>query len=331
MTTHPFDGTGGTSGEWWQSVAGTNNDLVAASATALMAGHWHFYQPSRPDPASDTLELVQGTGGGGFEGATQDNFHGFSLITVDGPTVSAQFYGDADGAAGGWQFDDLLDEYIITQPGGPPTGELARYAFDLNAPTVDSSLSSLSKHHALNLTGAAVVANESQRPNVLQLGGGFADAKAIGEANLAVVGDLTLSLFAKASQPLDAAVDNVLLAFGDADGFANGAAANNEAANFAYQLSYAEDGRLRLAWEYDVQSLEEVFSSTAVPDPDEWHQIEVRRDADSQTVAFFVDGAPLGAPVPFDRNATGAGSGSLYLGRAAWWREQLPPAGLTRS
>ena len=314
VTTQPSDALGGVAGEWWQSVAGRNEEFDLPAATALMSGHWHFYQPSRPDPLSDTLELIHGTGGGSLEGAPQHAIHGFSVITIDGSNVTAKFYGDADGATGGWSFDDLLDEYVITGAGGVPKGELTRYEFNDADPTVDNSLSPVSKGHGLNFNGSVTAFDETERPDVALFTGGFIDAKATGEGNLAVVGDLTLSLKAKAVTPLSPGIDNMLLAFGDADDSLDFATTQMEAANYAYQLSYMQDGRLRLAWEYGVQVQEEVFSTSPIASPEQWQDIEVRRDADSQTVAFLVNGVQLGAPVPFDNNATGAGAGSLYIG-----------------
>ncbi len=313
VTTQPSDALGGVNGDWWKTVSGQNPDLNIPAATALMSGHWHMYQPSRPDPLSDTLEFIHGTGGGSLEGAPQHAIHGFSLITVDGLNVTSQFYGDADGASGGWQFDDLLDEFVITSATGAPKGELAFYEFLPRAGNLDSSTSPASKQHQLNFTGATTTEDHPERQDVLRLTGGFADAKATGESNLGVVGDLTISLHAKPIS-LGSGIDNMLVAFGDADDSLDFATTQMEAANYAYQLSYMDDGRLRLAWEYDVQILEEVFSSVPVANPTDWHQIEVQRDADNQTVAFYVDGQLLGAPVPFDNNATGAGAGSFYLG-----------------
>ena len=172
VTTQPSDALGGVAGEWWQSVAGTNADFDTPAATALLSGHWHMYQPSRPDPHSDTLEFIHGTGGGGLEGAPQHGIHGFSLITIDGPTVTSKFYGDANGATGGWQFDDLLDDFVITQATGVPKGELAFYPFNVGIAQQDLSTSEASKHHALNFNGNATSLDHSEREDVLQLYGG---------------------------------------------------------------------------------------------------------------------------------------------------------------
>ena len=314
ITTQPSDSTGGIEGEWWRSVAGRNEELDAPAAVALMSGHWHFYQPSRPDPLSDTLELVHGTGGGHLEGAPQHAIHGFSLITIDGPTVTAQFYGDANGSAGGFQFDDLLDEYVITQAGGAPKGELAFYQFEPGSATQDSSTSLLSKNHQLNFNGFASTFNDPQRGSVLELNGGFVDAKDTGEANLAIVSDLSIKVSAKSTAPLQGGVDNMLLAFGDADDSLDSATLAMEAANYAYQLSYTEEGRLRFAWEHDVQQLTETLSTEPILDHHRWHDIEVRRDVHTKSVEFLVDGQRLGEIVRYINSPTGSGAGSLYIG-----------------
>ena len=342
ITSSPFDNLGhngnppgGTAGEWWKSIAGTNRDLDSIAAAALFTGHMHMYQPSRPDPHSDTSEVIIGTGGGNSEGVRHRRVFGFMEVTVQGPNVSTRFYGDANGRdrLGRYRFTDILDEYIIAADGGLPQGELALYQFTRHKKQEDSSKSILSKGHELNFHGGAKVVRDRQRGDVLELtGNGFVDAKALGDNNLSVLRDLTIELAAKA-RSLDqdqSTINNVLVAFGDADaalttgGGVNTQHPNDEMGNYAYILSYAADGHLRLAWEYfDDPTIKAkpqmvtVRSTAPVDDPRAWHDIRVERDAETMRVRFAVDGEQLGEPVAFERLPTGAGAGSLYLGASA--------------
>ncbi|MCP3910167.1 MAG: hypothetical protein GY713_04345, partial [Actinomycetia bacterium] len=123
------------------------------------------------------------------------------------------------------------------------------------------------------------------------------------------------------------AIDNMMVAFGDADGAIKVGGAvqdqqlGDEIANYPYQLCYTSDGRLRLRWEYRdnpafgaAPAVESLTSTEAVADPEQWHEIEVLRDADSKLVSFLVDGTPLGDELDFSHLPTGGGVGSLYLG-----------------
>ena len=321
--------TDGIPSAWWQSIAGTNPTIDGAAADAVFTGHIHAYYPNRPDPNSDTAEVIVGTGGGGSEGVPHRQVHGFMEVLVDNGNVTTTFYGDRNEAIGGWSFTDVLDTFTITSGGGVPRGELAVYQFEVGAESQDSSDSSLSKGHALHFQGGAGRIDDPTRGSVLHLnGGGFVDAKSLGDQNLQVLGDLRIQLWAKADDRLGSdSFDNVLVAFGDADGSRTTdrghdvRTLSDEIANYAYELSYTHDGRLRLAWEYRDDPMvgaaarrEEVISSTAVIDPDEWHQIEVLRDADHRAVRFMVDGVQLGNDQPILNLPTGGGAGSLYFG-----------------
>ena len=343
ITSTPFDNLGqngnppgGTAGEWWKSIAGTNEALDSIPAAALFTGHMHMYQPSRPDPHSDTSEVIIGTGGGKPEGVLHRQVFGFMEVTVQGPNVSTKFWGDANGpdSRGRYRFTDLLDEYIIAADGGLPLGELALYEFTRRKEGHDSSKSILSKGHELHFRkGAKVARDRERRDDVLDLsGGGYVDAKALGDNNLSVLRDLTIELSAKAkSLGQDRSMfGNVLLSFGDADGATttsggvNTQHPNDEMGNYAYILSYDADGHLRLAWEYfddptinAKPQLVTVRSTVAVEDPLAWHDIRVERDAKTMKVRFTVDGEQLGETVGFKHLPTGAGAGSLYIGDSA--------------
>lgn len=316
VTTQLESPTGGTDGAWWQSMTGQDSQGGNHAATAFLAGHWHMYQPSRPDPNVDTMEIISGTGGGGLEAATHRNWHGYSVITVEGGSVTSEFYGDANQSSDSWNFE-LLDQLTIADAGGLPTGELAFYGFPSRLPIADTSSSSLSKHHPLSFQGSAASSFDPLRGDVLRVlgdGNSYADAKNVGDNNLAVLGDLTIAFAAKAATLDSTAGDNTLLAFGGAHGSANGSLNNQESANHAYKVALTAAGNLQIAWQHDDASWETITSNDSIADPLVWHDYEIRRDADSLGVAFFVDGNQLGQTLPIENLPTGGGSGSLYLG-----------------
>ena len=318
VTTQAESPTGGTNGEWWESMTGQDAASGNHAATAFIPGHWHMYQPSRPDPRVDTMEIISGTGGGGLEGQAHRNRHGYSIISVNGGDVTSEFYGDFNQGSDNWNFQ-LLDSYTIAQTGGLPTGELARYNFESGAIDQDSSASALSKGHTLHFNGGASVFNDLTRGSVLQTNGSgaYVDAKDIGDNNLAVLGDLTISLFARADT-LDAGVgENTFVAFGGADGSSNGSLNGQESANYAYRFSMTDNGNLQLSWQHDDSTWETITSNENVDDPTVWHEYKVQRDGSNMGVAFFVDGTQLGETFAADFLATGGGSGSLYIGSAA--------------
>ena len=100
ITFNNYDGTGGTAGPWWQAMA------QSGVVDSVFVGHWHQYQPSQPDPYSDMWETIAGTGNTGFSGHAWQNKIGFTLVEVDGPKVTASFYGDSNGDG---NYDNVLD------------------------------------------------------------------------------------------------------------------------------------------------------------------------------------------------------------------------------
>ena len=300
--------TGGTNGAWWESMTGQAGSASGQkAATAFLPGHWHMYQPSRPDPDVDTAEIISGTGGGGLEGQAHRNRHGFSIVTVDGGDVTSEFYGDFDqGNSDTWDFQ-LLDTFVIAKAGGLPKGELARYEFENGSSDQDTSVSALSKGHQLNFNSGATTQTGALNPN-----GGYVDAKNIGDNNLAVLGDLSLQFDLKSNNSPGS--NEVIAIFGGAHGSANGSLNSQESANVIYELSLTPDNRLRMNWQHDDGTWVGEILSDVLTDPRQWHRYTVVRDADTKTVTFFVDGQQLGSAVPFSVLPTGGGSGSLYLG-----------------
>ena len=154
FTHHPvtFDSLGqggsanrtGTSADMWQSLVGDSTKV-----RSLFAGHWHLYQPSRPDPLNpDTWEVVLGTGGGGLEGRAVQNRHGFTLVDVyDDGRIEGTFYGDSDDGAGGFQFNDILDRFTIADPNPTPTGLVGYYGFNFGNGNLDTAPGPLAKQN----------------------------------------------------------------------------------------------------------------------------------------------------------------------------------------
>lgn len=322
-----FELQAGTPSEWWRSIAGRHPTLDLARADALLSGHVHGYYPNHPDPHTHTAEMILGTGGGSPEGVPHRRRHGFTEITIVGEEARCVFWGDGNGAHGGWSFTERLDEFELSSGRPLAAGLKASYRFEWDEPLRDSADSAHSKQHPLRLNQGACFVEHPERGCVLSLNGlGFADAKALGDQNLQLLGDLRLSLHAKAVAPLgDEPLDNVLVAFGDADGAGwNGTwlrVVEEEIANYAYIFSYAADGRLQLSWEHHDDPRADtpckrvsVLSTEPVPSPRSWHRLEVQRSAEERSVRFFVDGQALGEAVAFEHLPTGGGTGSLYLG-----------------
>ncbi len=320
----------GTASEWWKSIAGTSCLFDGAVATAIFAGHVHAYYPNHPDPHSHTAEVVVGTGGGPNSGVPHRQVHGFLEVVVENGDVTSTFYGDSNGAVDAWSFTEAMDTFTILKNASVPQGELVFYRFEANEPDLDSSHSPLSKHHVLHFNGAgADIVNDPVRGSVLSLDGhSYVDAKSLGDHNLQILRDLRIQLWAKAEGVLGRdPIDNMLVAFGDADGAVKVGGSHqaqqvaDEIANYAYQLCYTADARLRLRWEYRdnptvgaAPKVEMLTSTEAVANPDQWHHIEVVRDAENKLVQFLVDGIPLGYELEFSNLPTGAGVGSLYIG-----------------
>ena len=132
MSPHPDGLVESTSTRWWQSIAGT--DPNSEGATALSTGHIQAYYPNRPDPHSDTAEIVVGTGGGENEGVVHRQVHGFMEVKIDtSGNVTSTFFGDSNKATGGWSFTEQLDTFTISAAGGLPRGEQANYQFENGA------------------------------------------------------------------------------------------------------------------------------------------------------------------------------------------------------
>ena len=319
----------GTATDWWQSIAGTHDGFDGATADALFAGHVHGYYPNRPDPHSDTAEIITGTGGGStqFGGVPSRHVHGFTEVVIENGLVSTTLYGDSNGAEGGWSFTEVLDTFTVSENGQVPRGELAHYRFEADGQHTDSSLSPLSKGINLNFRdGVRIVSDQVRGGHVVALDGdAFLDSKSLADHNFQVLGDLRIQLWAKADGALgNESLDNTLVAFGDADDTLVASwldTLNDEIANYNYALSYTAAGHLRMTWEYhddpDADALAhsvDLISTESIDDPDQWHHIEVLRDAEAGTLRFLVNGAPLGEDLAFDHLPTGGGAGSLYIG-----------------
>ena len=315
VTTQFESGTGGTNGAWWESMTGQDANSGNHAATALLAGHWHMYQPSRPDVDVDTMELISGTGGGGLEGAPHRNRHGYSIVTVNGGNVSSEFFAATNIGGGNWIFSSA-DQVTIAVEGGLPKGELAKYEFTEIISTLDTSVSPLSKHHVLNFQGASVEFDLDQLSDVLNTSTGYVDAKRIGDNNLAVLGDMSISFDAKLIA-LPVGPSQVIAVFGGANGSFNGSLNSQESANVIYELSMTPGGRLRMNWQHDDAQwegaiLSETLSSIGL-DPLDWHRYRVVRHQLTKEVVFTADGIEFGR-VSFENFPTGGGSGSLYIG-----------------
>ena len=339
--------TGGTAWTWWKAISGQDNG--SAKADAIFTGHWHMYRPGRPDAGkTSTMEIIVGTGGGHLEGYHHHQVHGFLEIMVDNDKITARFWGDDDGKRNGWQFDDILDTFVI-DPGVKKKyrGELAKYNFEGDEGIEDNSDSIHSRKIPLRLKYGAKIVKDSntKRNKVLSTGDGmFALTEHLSDHNLGLVGNLKISLYAKAQGKLSGKEgDNVLISYGC--GRLNGRYSGipkydttkhlrNESENYAYVLSVNPDGKLRLAWQYRRCQkdsiapkrkkgqkarpkrllIEAVNSTKSIVNVNKWNRIEVVRNAEKKTIDFYLNGKKLGKTRKFHNHATGGQLGTLAIG-----------------
>jgi hypothetical protein len=308
ITFNNYDGTGGTAGPWWQSMA------QSGVVDSVFVGHWHQYQPSQPDPYNDMWETIAGTGNTGFSGHAWQNKIGFTLVEVAGERVVSRFYGDADNDG---NYDDVLDEFVMSDPAPRPTGVVGYYGFHDGARNVDAAPAPLGKQNTGAYVGnATTVAGPIHGPALLLDGNGdYAYGAGIGDYNLSVLRDLTISVQANFDS-LSAAVDGNTLVSHTAN--VAGYTDREEAVNQPYNLRIGADGKLRFFWERN-NNVKQIFTSTLAADVEagEWHEYRVTRDATTGEVKFYVDGVQLGNTLSFNpltELPTGGAQGTLHIG-----------------
>ena len=331
-THHPvtFDSTYGGSGNRLGTQAAMWQSLVSDSdkVRALFTGHWHLYQPGKPDPDNpDVWEVTSGTGGGGLEGRAVQNQHGFNVVDIhaDG-RIQSTFYGDEDGGTNGWDFNDIMDQFDIVNPNPDPAGLVAYYGFNTSGRNLDQAVTPLAKqnHGVYRGNSSSVEGGVLARALSLDGVGDYADGAAFGDYNLAINGDLTLSIHANYDTLAAGADENTLVSYGSAlyDNNTPGSSElESEAVNIAYSLRLRDDKRLEMLWERE-NGTDIVLTSTtaAAVDAGNWHHYVVSRDIDANQLLFYVDGVQLGAPVAFTdgQQPTGGASGFLHVGSSLY-------------
>jgi hypothetical protein len=308
ITFNNYDRTGGTFGPWWQAMA------QSGVVDAVFVGHWHQYQPSQPDPYSEIWETIAGTGNAGFSGHPWQNKIGYTLVEVDGPRVTARFYGDGDGDG---NYDNVLDEFVISDTATRPRGVIAYYGFHDGSKNVDAAPPPLGKGNTGQYVGNAFTVPGPIHGPALRLDGSGAHAygSGIGDYNLAVLRDLTISIHANFNS-LSAGNDGNTLVSHTAD--VAGHTDREEAVNQPYNLRIRDDKRLQFFWERNNNE-KETFISTEPADviAGEWHEYRVTRDAATGEVIFYIDGLQLGGTLtfnPFTHLPTGGAQGILRMG-----------------
>ena len=297
--------TGGSAGAFWQS-------MVQSQVRGYFCGHWHRYQPCRLGAGGETWEVILGTGGGwqGFEPIRPyQQVYGFVLVEVDGDTVTAQFYGDADNDGA---YDDVLDEFSMTaETLEERRGPVAYYSFD-DGTADDQSPADVSKQIDGQTYGDAALMSGGVLGAALQLDGNddSLEAGSIGDYVLSLNGDVSLSLFAR-YVTLDAGTwENVLISYGTADYYSE-----DEETNVSYWLNLQSDLSLHAFWESDDGvNLQRSSSVPAPVSPGVWHHYAMVRDGVAGKLRFYVDGVQLGDARNFSRLPTSGGRGMLYLG-----------------
>lgn len=295
---------GTTSAAFWQS-------LVQSDTDAYFAGHWHRYQPSQLGNGGDTWEVICGTGGGwlGFQPIRPyQQLYGFVLVEVDGTEAVATFYADEDDDG---SYDDPVDSFVIKSALPAPRGLVGEYSFE-DGTAADWAPAPLGKAIDGELFGGAQIVGGTPTGEALRVNGtnGYLEAGAIGDYNLSINGDLTLSLEARFDS-LDAGTwANTVVTYATNDYYGE-----DEETNYSYWLNIRDDGTLVSFWEHDNGSNVTLTSTQpASVAAGQWHHYALVRDSAAGTLTFFVDGAQLGAAVPFTRDPTGGGRGMLYIG-----------------
>ncbi|WP_425398837.1 LamG-like jellyroll fold domain-containing protein [Aeoliella sp.] len=308
ITFNNYDRTGGTAGAWWQTMG------ESGVVDSVFVGHWHQYQPSQPHPHHHTWELIAGTGNSGFSGHEWQNKVGYTIVEVDGARAVARFYSDADGDG---HYDDLFDTFVMSAPQPAATGVVGYYGFHDATLNVDAAPAPLGKDNTGEYVGNANTVAGPIHGQALSLDGDgdFAHGGGIGDYNLAVLRDLTLSIHANYDQLGSGNSANTLLSYtANVAGYTDA----EEAVNQPYNFRIRDDRRLVLFWEHDNNE-KVTFTSTVPADvvSGEWHEYRVTRDATAGAVRFYVDGQPLGDELSFDPQTqlpTGGGQGYLRIG-----------------
>ena len=284
ITFDQYDGTGGTYGNYWQAIVQSG-----APVHGIFEGHWHQYQPGRPDPYNQQIwEVIAGTGNTGYSGFPWQNKIGYTVIETNGLEASAQFYGDADGDG---SYDDVLDTFQIASATPAPTGLVVNYRFDDPGANLDTA-------HLISPVGLQIdgtYKNGAQvAGGVLQLDGSndFADAFGINDYDLAILRDVTISVKANFNSLDSGAGANTLVSYtSNVAGYTN----IDEIVNQPYNLRIRSDGKLEFMWEHSNHQAMTFVSSVATgANSGEWHDYAVIRDATNGEVRFFVDGVQPG-------------------------------------
>lgn len=310
VTYQNLSGTGGTAGDWWQTMA--DSGVV----DAFYAGHWHLYQPSQPDPNSSTWEAVLGTGGGSLEGFAWQFQHGFTVVDVKGPRVEATFFGDADGDGA---YDDVMDQFVIADSTPKPNGLVGYYSFNFGNSNLDTATGPLAKQNHGAYADDATTVSGGILGKALSVDGvgDYAHGGSIGDYTMAILDDLTISLYANFDSLSLGANQNTLVSYSGRIPVIGGGGVYGpqESTNHPYHLSIRDDRRLQVMWEYDNATQEVVTSTAAVNvDAGEWGHYMIVRDAQAMEVRFYVDGVQLGAAVSFSQLPTGGANGFLHIG-----------------
>ncbi len=304
-------GLAGTKGDLWQSLV-TDSSKVRS----YFGGHWHLYQPSQPDPANpDTWDFVLGTGGGGLEGRDVQRQHGFTVIEIDATgKIEGTFYGDSDGASNGWDFNDIMDRFVMADPSPAAAGLVGYYGFNFGSSNLDTASGPWAKQNHGSYNGNATTVSGGVLGKALSVDGSgdFADGAAFGDYNLAINRDLTLSIHANFDTLTAGGDENTLVSYGGVIG-----QSSREAVNIVYSLRIRDDKRLEIIWEHDNGVIDTVTSTAAATvNSSEWHHYVASRNTTTDEVIFYVDGVQLGSAVSFANLPTGGGAGFLQIGTA---------------
>jgi hypothetical protein len=168
------------------------------------------------------------------------------------------------------------------------------------------------ENHGLYHNGASVTGGKL----VLDGTNDYASGYGIGDYNMCILRDLTISVTVKVDSLSSDADGNTLISHSSNMGYGT---QSSEVVNQPYNLRIRKDKKLAMMWERNHAVKKQFVSTVAAANLDDGseHEILVMRNADAGEVSFFVDGTKLGTTLTFDKLTelpTGGQEGHIRIG-----------------
>ena len=127
-----------------------------------------------------------------------------------------------------------------------------------------------------------------------------------GSDSLHILGDLTISFWARAIMVSDVTKGNVVLTYGGPT--------ERQETNMSYIVNFNAARDIAVGWEFDMG--EDIETLADIPETaanNAWHHFVIARDIADMTVAFYVDGVEIGGRMEFKAPPNGGGEGRLFI------------------